>query len=712
MTPRRLSRRQFFSVTAATAGVVCVPLGCGSDTEDSFALGMRYFPQSVASGDPRENSVMLWTRLVDAEHLEEDLDLELEVSLLESFAEVLALDGQAASKLKALAAFDHCVSVRIDALSPATTYYYRFRYTGPDGLVVSRTGRTRTAPESDANAPVKFGVVCCQSYSGRYFHVLRQLATYDLDFVLHLGDYIYETGSKSAAGARSVVFEKPEEALERGDGLAARSLDNYRDLYKLYRSDRDLQALHERCAMIVIADDHEFSDDCHGATATYEDGRVDETDVARRAASDQAWFEYMPVDYTLSSTSKWQPALGFPEELKIYRSFVFGQHLELVLTDERRYRPDHLVPENALPGAIFADRAELVAEASVDELVPYVDIETYADGAYQQELVAHADALGLEAAAISGRISAPWLNEQLTAASSTLTPVDVSDAALARGYAYHQLLKSAQYSAIGSRYVLAEKPFHALAALRYRDSGGAAQNMLGVEQRAWFLDTFKRSTRTFKVWGSELGLLSRTLDLNGIAQLPAELQTRVVISGDDWDGFPDERRALLSELSALENTILLSGDLHCFFAATPFNPEAPDKRVVEFLTGSVSSTVWLDAITQQLQADPSVPPGVASVAAAVGALLKDPVKKPNPHLAFQELGSHGCSVISVDGTELLADFLFISSDDIKLKTLPAPLAKRVTSQSFRVKSGSATLEQKLVDGYYAWDVESASWVAS
>jgi alkaline phosphatase D len=706
---QRLPRRRFFSLAAVTASALCTPLGCGSD-RDSEGLAPKYFPQSVASGDPRESSVVLWTRVVDPAQPDADLQVELEISTQPGFVTVLALDGQPVSKLTARAASDHCVSVRVDALQPGTTYYYRFRYASSEGLIWSHTGRTRTAPDAGADVPVKFAVVCCQSYSNSYYHVLRQLSGYELDFVLHLGDYIYETGSATAAGARTVVFTSPEEAVDLGGGeLAARSLGNYRDLYRLYRSDRDLQTLHERFPFIVIPDDHEFADDSHGATATYFDGRSDETDVERRAASDQAWFEYMPVDYTDTNASKWQPELGFPDELRIYRSFGFGKHLELVLTDQRRYRPDHLVPEDAFPGAIFATSEE-VPEAELEELVPYVTLTE--EDPYFVELTAHAAELELDAKDLEVSLSTAWINTALESIGSALPPFDLSDSTLPRGYAYHQLLKSARYARIGSRYVLAEKPFHALARLRYEATDGAAQNMLGSEQRAWFLDTLKRSERTFKVWGSEVAFLSRVLDLTGTTALPPEMQTRIVISGDDWDGFPDERRALFDELCALENVLILSGDLHCFFAGTPFDPEDPERRIVEILTGSVSSTAWTEAVTQALRSDPSVPPAVANVASAVGPLLQDQTKKPNPHLAFQELSAHGASVISLDGDAFEAELLFISSADVQSARLSGALAKHFRSERLRVKAGSRTLERAFSDGYYSWDVSRATWVPS
>ena len=215
---------------------------------------------------------------------------------------------------------------------------------------------------------MRFAVVSCQDYAGKYFHAYRKLSTLDLDVIVHLGDYVYETTAdpsfQVADAARQVSFGKPEQALSLGSGAgsyqAAQSLDNYRDLYRQYRADPDLQAVHERFPMIAIQDDHEFSDDCHGDVSTYEDGRVDETSTPRRLAADQAWFEYMPVDLSQAPTQDWDERQPFPDQLRYYRSFVFGRHLELVMTDLRRYRPDHLVPEDAFPGAVFLEQAELL----------------------------------------------------------------------------------------------------------------------------------------------------------------------------------------------------------------------------------------------------------------------------------------------------------------------------------------------------------------
>src|SRR5262249_16901585 len=123
------------------------------------------------------------------------------------------------------------------------------------------------------------------------------------DFVLHVGDYIYETNSSTTSeptGARRVDFSDLAGAIALGMPAnrfyAAASVSNYRELYQFYRSDPILQRVHERFPFINIWDDHEYSDDCWQATGTYFNGKVDESNPQRRRHAEQVFFEYIGVD--------------------------------------------------------------------------------------------------------------------------------------------------------------------------------------------------------------------------------------------------------------------------------------------------------------------------------------------------------------------------------------------------------------------------------
>ncbi len=709
-----------------SAGAVFGPVACGSEDSSARSLDQALtFPQSIASGDPRPTSVVLWTRVVDADNPDGDLTLTLDMATDEAFSQRVALDGAPSGSLTAKAEFDHCVKTRVDGLAPGTTYYYRFRYAKSGASTNSRLGRTKTAPADDADVSVRFAVVSCQDYAGKYYHAYRHLAGLEVDVVVHLGDYIYETTAdpsfQVANAARQVTFGKPDEALTLGSGAsqyqAAQSLDNYRDLYRLYRADQDLQAVHERFPIIAVQDDHEFSDDCHADVATYTDGRSDETETPRRLAADQAWFEYMPIDLSSAPTSDWDASQAFPDELRYYRSFVFGQNLELVMTDLRRYRPDHLVPEDAFPGSIFLKQAALtdVLGTLPADAVPYVAIDDYAGGTYKKALASAADALNIQATSVTGDISVPFINDSLsTLGLSKPAPIPLDAADLELGYAYHQLLKTDEFSRIGSRYVLALGPFNALAKAAYKASSGASEQLMGAAQRAWFLDTMKASTRTFKVWGNEVCMMPRHIDLSAITLAPEALRIKITISAEDWDGFPNEREALLNELSALDNVVIVSGDLHCFFAGTPYASDDPSKRVVEFVTGSLSSTTWQSGLTSLVANDTSLPASTKLLAASVGTFLVDAKARPNPHLAFQNLDENGYGVCEVNAQKLAVSLFSLSADAVA--TAPEALSKALsdlfTEQRFEVDAGAADLFQVNGDARTRWDIASMSWVSA
>jgi alkaline phosphatase D len=713
-------RRDLLKLSVLAVGAL--PTACYRAALDPQPLSAddsaRYFPQSVMSGDPRPDSIVLWVRLQDANEPDLDHPLELRMALDEGMTQLVSLSAEAQAMFT-VASADHCLAVRVGGLDPATTYYYQFSYQAYEGIAQTRVARTRTAPAEDSTAPVKFAVICCQDYGGKYFHVPQHIAEQDVDFVLHLGDYVYETTGdpsfQTRSDERNIVFSAPEEALSLGSGdssyLAAQSLSNYRDLYKQYRTDPGLQALHERHPIIAIWDDHEFSDDCHGDVATYFDGHVDETSPDRRAAADQAWFEFMPIDYNSAPAAKLDQKGTFPDNFTIYRSFVFGQHLELVITDLRRFRPDHLVPEDAPPGAVFLTADEVAAnfDKAPTDLVPYVDIEAFADGAYRQALSDNADALGITVDSLTGNYSAVWINGALASLTGVKVPepIDVSDASLERGYAFHSLGKAQQFSRLGARYVVAVGPFEALAQKLWHASEGKSEMLMGQAQRDWFLKTVHDSTRTFKIWGSEVCFQSRHIELSAFAQAPADLRTLVSISAEDWDGFPNERRALLKELSNAGNVLVLSGDLHCYFAGTPFVPGDESTRVVELTTGSATSSTWLDSIAGSLGTDSSVPMDVKALIQILPLLLTDTQNKPNRHLAFQDLQNNGYSIVEVGPNDITMTIQTLATKDVA--TAPEDLKKKLddlfSSQRFRTQSGSAELEQEINGEFLTWSRE-------
>ena len=718
-----IKRRHFLQATLATAGAAAA--GCDGGTESTtgdtnttrtLEDGSQYFPQSVASGDPKPDSVILWTRVEDG-GAQGDLTVELEVSPNAEFSELVALDGKSSMMVTAAAQFDHCVKVRLSNISPGTVYYYRFIYQSGEKYYVSKVGRTKTAPAADADVPVKFAFLSCQDYIGRYYNVLVRLAREPLDFFVHLGDYVYETTGDptfQSESGRKVTFTDQAGAIEltTAEGqkyYAAKSLSNYRDLYKTYRSDAALQKVHESYPMIATWDDHEFSDDCHGAVASYFDGKQDETDVERRKAANQAWFEYMPVDYMEGPEFSYDPAKEFPGDLKIWRDFGFGKHLHLVMTDLRTYRADHLIPEEAYPGTVVVDEATVTALAGEIPAIarPYVDIDDPQWAEYKAVLQAAATAGGGDPAKVTGNISVLYINNVVTTAGSPAPIDEATQATLPRGIAYVDAGKLSLFTSIGSRYFTVQPAFDLIAAAAYQ-ADEKSQDVMGSEQESWFLSTMKGSTKTWKVWGNEYTLSPLMIDLS-TQMIPDQFKQKFYMNVDSWDGFRDKRSELIDQLAGLDNVVAITGDIHASYTATPTKNGDPTKKIVELVGTSVSSGTFRSLLQSQVAADPvlSTIPGAGLLAGSIDTLLK---AGPNPHLAFADSSRNGCVVVDVSAAELVATYLRFPEKELEKDHYgddEATLDQFFKTDVFKTVAGGHDLQQQQEDGkFLTWNPET------
>lgn len=326
-----LGRTAFFTVAAACLGA------CGGGGGSAAPAGRYAFAQGVASGDPKDTSMVFWTRCTATDTSADDIAVVLEVSTHSDFARLLA-----SVPLTASAVHDHTVRAKVTGLQPGTRLHYRF-LAGSD---TSALGTARTAPAASSTEPVRFAWLTCQDWSVNHWGAMELLAQEEVDFLLHVGDYIYETVPAPAAAppgsveAAHAPIRLPDGTLLPDGSCHATTLADYRTLYRTYRGDARLQALHARCAMVVTWDDHEFSDDCWQDHQTYTNANVQQT--ARRRAASQAWVEYMPLDFGDVSFDAANPA---HDNLRIYRDLRFGALVHLVMTDQRLYRDDHPVSE-------------------------------------------------------------------------------------------------------------------------------------------------------------------------------------------------------------------------------------------------------------------------------------------------------------------------------------------------------------------------------
>ncbi len=325
-----LTRTAFFTVAAATLSA------CGGGGGSTEPAGRYAFPQGVASGDPRDTSTVFWSRCVRTDGSAVDVAVTLQVSASATFDSLLAQVNLIAS-----AAYDFTVRAKVTGLPAATRLYYRFVAGGDTSAV----GTAKTAPAAGSSpAQLRFAWFTCQDWSVNHWGAMSLIAQEDLDFVVHVGDYIYETvGASYQAGAAEPSHTDigfPDGTTLADGTKYATTLADYRKLYRTYRGDARLQAIHQKFPMVAIWDDHEFSDDCWQDHQTYTNANTQQT--ARRRAANQAWVEYMPVDF---GDVSFDTASAAYDNLRIYRDFRFGSLLHLVMTDERLYRDDHVVDE-------------------------------------------------------------------------------------------------------------------------------------------------------------------------------------------------------------------------------------------------------------------------------------------------------------------------------------------------------------------------------
>ncbi|MDQ3351346.1 MAG: alkaline phosphatase D family protein [Actinomycetota bacterium] len=349
---RDLSRRQFLTGAAATGFAIAA--GCSSDesgapstttpttppttgpgsampvTTTSVAPGTSIgdttttnppvdlpgnpFTLGVASGDPDDGKVILWTRLApdpaDSQRAgmpDEPVDVEWQVALDEDFTNIVTAGRDTTD-----AALAHSVHVDVGGLAAGVDYFYRFTV----GDFTSPVGRTRVFPRVDAPlARLKVAVVNCQMREFAQYGAYRDVVEQRPDLVLHLGDYIYEYSFEQALPGRRPLPHRPLVTLA-----------DFRQRFASYKSDPDLQAAHQVAPFVCMWDDHEVANNYAG-DALPDPSRRPRQVRSLRAAAYRAYWEHLPL--------RLAPPDG--PEMTLFRSFTFGDLATLHLLDERQY---------------------------------------------------------------------------------------------------------------------------------------------------------------------------------------------------------------------------------------------------------------------------------------------------------------------------------------------------------------------------------------
>jgi alkaline phosphatase D len=659
-----MKRRDFLKLSGcfiAAASVSSLP-ACG---DDGGSRGVFTFGEGVASGDPRADSVMLWTRVQASSGDTGPISVVAQVSESEDFDTIVV-----EQELEATVESDHTLRLLVTQLSPGTIYYYRFT-AGSDRIV----GRTITAPADSDDSPVKLAWVSCQDYSAGFFGAYRQMLNDDLaaapadqiQVVIHLGDFIYETiGARfqvaldqdlnpstltNADGTPRVIPDFPSGGGVRSDGAAfAQTLEDYRHLYKEYLKDPHLQAARARWPFIQTWDDHEFSNDSWQSQANYEgENSLDEPNQKRKVAANQAWFEFIPVNLSdaegvggvanpasdfsfveVEDAAFTDPnADNFVDEannaaaiasMTIYRSIHYGKHVDFVVTDLRSYRSDHTIPEELTDGqaAFFHPRTALP-----EEMVRVLDEGMTNNGGNPPDTVQ-----GLE----NVRKASP----------------------------------------VGT--------------------------MLGAAQKSWWKETMQASSATWKVWCNEMPMMRFAVKRD---QAPILIFDRVAFC-DAWDDKPTERNELMTFLkdNSIDNVMVITGDMHAHFAGTlmdDYNAATPTPVASEFVAAGISSNTVFSFFEDAVRGQPAALRdlvtfdatqfggtlklennlntllrfgGTAAQTATSGGdraqILADADPGTNPHLLFADCDSRGYGLMTLSATGAETTLVTVNSPTVEM----------------------------------------------
>ena len=306
------------------------------------------FSHGVAAGDPLADRVMLWTRVTPREETSGPIPVTVTVA-----RDAALLDPVARFETRADAEHDFCVKQDATGLEAGRWYYYRFSVADQRSPI----GRTRTLPAADRYVDrARFAVVSCANISHGYFSVYKTLAEHgDLDFVLHLGDYLYEYGIGEYGDVPDRDPQPPHEMV---------TLEDYRQRHAQYKGDVDLQAVHQQYPMIVIWDDHESTND------SYQDGAENHQPLTegdwetRKQIAQQAYFEWLPIRPREPGNNS-----------VIYRRFQFGDLLDLTMLDTRLEGRDEQLTIPADPARNDEDR-HLISAEQMDFLLDSLSAST------------------------------------------------------------------------------------------------------------------------------------------------------------------------------------------------------------------------------------------------------------------------------------------------------------------------------------------------
>ena len=678
-----ISRRKFIELAASFGASLAFRSGYAHASNTQWREQRDFYPQGVASGDPHPDSVILWTRRPPSK-TSEAKKLIVEVADDPGFRRVVAT-----AKATLSSEADWTTRVLAAGLQPRHVYYYRF--TDEHGFG-SRVGRTITAPAENDNRPVSFAFVSCQNLQMGGSNAYRRMIFEDeqkpvadqLGFVLHLGDFVYEVVWYPEDRPQGYYGRRLRDVVRYPQGEKIRdfhvpaNVDDYRALYRGYLLDPDLQDARARWPFVCMWDNHEFSWKGWQSQQEFSGVRPAQT---RKVAANQAWFEYQPARVVKSNADvdSYTPPAVRDTPLQEFDDHGLG------------LEPGNLSAINSLRiyrTLRWGRNVELILTDN---------------RSYRSEPVMHRS----EASPFQPQQFPYVLSEDV---------VEVFDGGreFGRGKPPDEISFNGKSVSNPRRH-------------------SAPQSMLGVAQKAWFLEKLTESSVPWKLWGNSVGMGDWRIDFQN---LPESADAKWPDAGyatfmdDDWSAYRHERAEVLDFIRSKKITgvVALCGDRHAFEAgliSAALPPKAYEPVIAEFVTGSISAPGLFEAAEYSLpkdhplrsiylyqaSAEAKVQPAVnfsimhgvrASLALKQTGDARRALVQRNPqlapHLSFIDLGGHGYSVVRAGSDEMEVEFVCILRPvERNERADGGPLAYRIVHRVKRWKA-APQIERTMVEG--------------
>jgi len=642
----RINRRAFFRSALALGASAAWSASLGKPSGIAWHEKREMFPEGVASGDPDATSVLLWTRRpYDAQSPRKILLAEIAED--SAFRRVLATAEAPVSRDS-----DWTCRVLVGGLKPSAVYWYRFTDAQGNG---SRIGRTITAPAEHDDRQVQFAFVSCQNANQGAQNAYRRMIFEDerapesnrLDFVLHLGDFIYEIVWYPEDRPQGMYDRRLRDIVRYAHGEKIRDyhiptdVDDYRAIYRAYLHDPDLQDARARWPFVNMWDNHEFS--WKGWQGLQKFGNTTRAAQTRKVAANQAFFEYQPARMSKPGGPSLErfdgPHVndapirhfddhGLGEEpnnlaainsLLGYRALRWGRNVELMVTDQRSYRSEE--PLDRVEANPFSN--DDFPEFLPEEAIAILDAGRAYNNGNPPEAIAY------------GNLSVPNFRKD-----------------------------------------------------------APPQTILGAKQKQWFLERLRRSDATWKIWGNTTATLEMRADLQNLPKGLTKPWPGAAYAGcanGDHSTALAERGEIYEFVRehGITGFATIAGDRHSFWAglaAKSLPPDVFEPVGIAFVVGSISAPGIVEALEHGLPKDHPLRPLYLGQAPAdagpqptLNMLLRCGVRSCfeyqksgdmekaraasnpdlSPHLSFVDMGGHGYAVVRATSTHFETEFICI-----------------------------------------------------